>query len=296
MSTQDIRKPVLGFARPAHLWMWLASGGFMALFSLYNMKSLNFDKYCGGGPHAAFPGECFYFFKHTWARIGIQVHLWCILPAGVLAGVQFVPITRRLKYVLIHRVFGFASLVLGIAGALAGLPLLRNAFGGDLAAQSGTGSAMVLFLIAQWKGYTSVRRGKIQEHRFWMLRSWFIAASVITQRVVMVIAAIIISKTGGYSMAVPCDKIEFVLGSPERTLELYPECSSYVNGTNLFRKAAADAYIFTPEVDVVQLVAAMSMTYGVAGWIALFAHVVGLEVYIQSCRYPAKKANAVKSQ
>ncbi|RWA10709.1 hypothetical protein EKO27_g4384 [Xylaria grammica] len=255
---------ILGFARPVHLWTWLLFSGGLALFSLVSLRFLYFDSvFCGGDTAGAAPGECFYFLRSHVARLGIKTHLWCILPSSILAGAQFIPVLRRPANVRIHRVIGYASIVLALAGTVAVLPLIRHAFGGELAAQAVTALLLVLFLIAQVAGY---------------------AGSVVSLRIISTLTAVAISFIGGYYSAMPCDKINFAMGSREETLQWYPECSPYFTEDNVFQKAVVDADLFGP--NLMQLAAALNLTYGMSAWLALVFHVVGSELYIRSTLRP----------
>ncbi|GAW12812.1 hypothetical protein ANO14919_021830 [Xylariales sp. No.14919] len=276
---------ILGFARPVHLWTWLLFSGGLALFSLVSLRFLYFDSvFCGGDTAGALPGECFYFLRSHVARLGIKTHLWCILPSGILAGAQFIPVLRRPANVRIHRVIGYASIVLALAGTVAVLPLIRHAFGGELAAQAVTALLLVLFLMAQVAGYVSIKQGNVYSHRQWMLRSWFYAGSVVSLRIISTLTAVAISFIGGYYSAMPCDKINFAMGSREETLQWYPECSPYFTEDNVFQKAVVDADLFGP--NLMQLAAALNLTYGMSAWLALVFHVVGSELYIRSTIRP----------
>ncbi|KAI1174363.1 hypothetical protein F4777DRAFT_387181 [Nemania sp. FL0916] len=292
----------LGFARPVHLWTWFVLGGGLAAFSAHSLRYLYFDSvFCGttGGDSdtiGALPGECFYFLRTSLARFSIKAHLWCILPAGILAAFQFVPALRRSPALLrVHRTIGYSSLVLGLTGALVSLPIIRHTFGGSLAAQTSTGLLLVLFVIAQVAGYVSVKQRNIPRHRRWMLRSWIWASAIISMRVVMVVTALVISLIGGYYTAMPCEKISFTLESENKTLQWYPECSPYFTKGDISRRAIVDANVFGP--NVMQMAAAFNLSYGMSAWLAVFCHVVGSEIYIRSVAPPmGLKKDAAKSR
>ncbi|KAI1421211.1 hypothetical protein F5Y12DRAFT_718687 [Xylaria sp. FL1777] len=64
-----------------------------------------------------------------------------------------------------------------------------------------------------------------------------IASSIITQRVIMGFTAILISIVGGYSLAQPCDKIDYVLKDHSKTVAYYPECADSKFGQSTGRSA-----------------------------------------------------------
>ncbi|KAI0456765.1 hypothetical protein F5B21DRAFT_502062 [Xylaria acuta] len=300
----------LGFARRVHLWMWLLSSGSLVIFALVSLRLLLFGSVlCGPGPGGALPGECFYFLRSRVARLAITAHLWCVLPASILAAVQFVPAVHRPPLLRIHRAIGYSSIALALAGSLSTLPIIRHTFGGDLAAQAATGLLLLLFVVAQVAGYVSIRRHDVYHHRHWMLRSWFyvclrqsrlpvfifftwIAGTIISMRIIMAPAAVAISLIGGYYLAMPCDKINSILGSRQETLQWYPECSPYFTGGDVGRRVIVDADVFGP--NAVPLAAAFNLSYGMGAWLALFSHVVGVE--IQSPKRPVTAESATKSR
>ena len=164
----------LGFSDRRSFRCFVVSGGTLFLFSLVHLRYLDFHgTFCrnGGGPGAALPGECFYFLRTTPTKIGIILHLWCIVPAGGLACLQFVPVLRRTAP-WVHRVNGYLCMTLGLVGAVASVPVIRHAFGGGLAAQSATWTVGIIFVVALLKAYIDIKRLYISQHRAWMLRAW----------------------------------------------------------------------------------------------------------------------------
>ena len=92
----------------------------------------------------------------------------------------------------------------------------------------------------------------------------------------MIISARIISMTGGFSVPRPCGQIEFLLG-PNKTQALYPECQTFFNGTeDAVALVKAD---FTSK-NAMEIGASMGMSFGSAGWIALWLHAIAIEVYV----------------
>ncbi|KAI1743794.1 hypothetical protein F4680DRAFT_444491 [Xylaria scruposa] len=270
----------LGFARNSHLWMWFLSSGILIIFSLASLRFLYFDSvFCA--PGGACPGECFYFLRTSLARLGITAHLWCILPASVLAGIQFVPAVRRPPLLRLHRAIGYTSIALALVGSLLTLPIMRHAFGGDLPSQSATTVLMLLFVVAQVAGYVKIRRKDV-------------AGSIITMRVIMASAALAISLIGGYYLAMPCDKINSILGARQETLQAYPECFPYFTEGDFARRAIVDADMFS--TNRAEFAAAFNLTYGMGAWLAVFSHVIGVELYIQSRKRPVTADHTMKSR
>ncbi|KAI1196709.1 hypothetical protein F5X97DRAFT_334493 [Nemania serpens] len=261
----------LQFSDPPHFVAWATLSGILGGFSLWRLRFLDFrGVFCGPsardvlGP-GALPGECFYFLRSRPAEVGIRAHLALVLPAALLACLQFVPRIRR-RAAALHRVSGYASLLLGVLGAVAALPTVRHAFGGDVAAQAAAGTMMILFVAAQIRGY--------------MMRSWVYGAAIITVRVVMLAASYAVSALGDYHAAQPCDKIDFVLGGDMgRVLGRYPGCAAFYSGRDRGRHVAARADIAS--ADPVEVLTAFNVTYGMSSWVALMIHVVGVELYLR---------------
>jgi hypothetical protein len=148
----------------------------MAIFTLSNLRFIDFHgTFCREGGrvpgHGALPGECFYFLQSTSSQISIRSHLVLILPATLLACMQFLPLIRH-KAMLLHRCSGYITLFLGLFGAIGVVPSIRHAFGGDIAAQAAAGTMTALFVGALLKAYVSIRRRQVDQHEAWMIRAW----------------------------------------------------------------------------------------------------------------------------
>ncbi|KAI1360585.1 hypothetical protein F5Y08DRAFT_45046 [Xylaria arbuscula] len=288
---------MLGFQSAGQMRNWLMTSGVLIGFSIFSALHLLPIQpgLCssGDGRDGALAGECFYFLKTYVTRLGISAHLYCILPASTLAGFQFLPVSRRGVLLRVHRAVGYASLILGLVGSIASLPIIRHTFGGSLTAQSASGMLLILFVGAQVMAWTSIRQKKVRDHELWMLRSWVYASSIITMRVIMILAAICISWIGGYYLAMPCDKIAHILRSRDETLRWYPECAPFFTGLEPSRKVIVDANI--AGTNRVQFSAAFNLSYGLGAWLGLFLHVVGIDIYIQHVRRPLSPNPQIKT-
>jgi hypothetical protein len=88
----------------------------------------NYDNtFCGnkkGGSSAA-PGECYYYEQGHY-KTGMMLHLFTILPVGILVFFQFIPAIRH-RIILLHRINGYLVICLtlvSIAGRWPELYLL----------------------------------------------------------------------------------------------------------------------------------------------------------------------------
>lgn len=163
------------------------------------------------------------------------------------------------------------------AGALI---LAKQSFGGEFETQTWTGFLVIITTIAIVLAYYNIKRLQIEQHRAWMLRAWFYAASIITLRIIMIISAQIVGPVGGYYKAVLCDKIKFMYAD-KGTVGVeqdYPQCfSSAPNAT-------IDGYTVVPATfsgNGVQVGTAMGVTFGTAGWLATTLHAIGVEIYLR---------------
>lgn len=135
--------------------------------------------------------------------------------------------------------------------------------------------------------FYNIKRLQIEEHRAWMLRTWFYAGSIITLRLIMVLSALLVTKAtdgngeGGYWRAMSCEEVYFMLRDGEKQAKaLYPQCFPSVNGT-----LVPDTYVPVkasfPSTDVAQIRSGLTLTFGMAGWLALFIHAAGVEIYLR---------------
>lgn len=94
----------------------------------------------------------------------------------------------------------------------------------------------------------------------------------------MIIAVTIVSRIGGYYTPQPCDKLESVLGSSNRTTALYPECAKFFSGENPAQQVLVVANM--QGTNPTQLMSAFNLTFGAAVWLAGVVHAIGIEIYV----------------
>ena len=113
-------------------------------------------------------------------------HDWLVAHAtfssiALIAGPwQFLHAIRR-RWLAVHRWTGrvYCGAVLG--GWLTSLPIAAHASTGALAS-TGFLTLGVFWIGSTVAGYLSIRRGQVQQHRAWMIRSYALAAAAITLR------------------------------------------------------------------------------------------------------------------
>ncbi|KAJ4359932.1 uncharacterized protein N0V89_000491 [Didymosphaeria variabile] len=288
----------LGFSKAYNFILWFIFAGALFGFTLARFTYLNFDGiFCPSsgsrGPNAAAPGECYWYRTYDWYKAGIILHLAGILPACILVVVQFTPIIRH-KAIIIHRVSGWFAMLLWTVSVVGALMIARRAFNGTLDTQAWVGlvgfGSTICFVLSIW----NVKRLQIEQHRAWMLRGWFYAGSIVTNRFILIIATSVISSIDSYYTAWPCAKIAFTMRSDNATLALYPECASFVNGTNPHQQAVVHASFNSGHST--EIGAGLNMCFGMALWVALAMHAIGVEVYLHLTPKEAERLRNVSYQ
>ncbi|KAF2827948.1 hypothetical protein CC86DRAFT_347820 [Ophiobolus disseminans] len=294
---QKICNP-FGFTKVYNFVLWIIFAGALFGFSLARFMYLDFSRnFCPHSPAAggngAAPGECYYYRNFDRYKIGILLHLGGVLPAGVLAVFQFTPFIRH-RWIIVHRILGYLALLLYTISLVGALMIARHAFGGGLDIQAWIGFVGIGVLVCFIISYINIKRLQIEQHRAWMLRGWFYAGSIITTRIIFIIATIIISKTGQYFVVWSCAKIESTMPDTATLLSTFPACAAYVNGTNPDELAIVKADL---EGDSgANAGAALSMSFGMAIWLATAIHAIGVEVYLHLTPREAQRLRQVSYQ
>lgn len=98
----------------------------------------------------------------------------------------------------------------------------------------------------------------------------------------MILATVIISRSGDYFAVWPCAKIESTLPDTSMLLSNYPGCAAYVDGTNVNELAIVKADLGGDTG--ANAGAALSMSFGMALWLSTVIHAIGVEVYVSCIR------------
>lgn len=101
-------------------------------------------------------------------------------------------------------------------------------------------------------------------------------ASIITNRLILIIAATVITAAGGYYSSWSCGKIDFELGK-NKTLNTYPACEAWYNGTSPDQNIAVKADM---NGGVIGAGAALDSSFGVSTWLSFMIHAAGVEIYV----------------
>ncbi|KAI0020199.1 hypothetical protein F4780DRAFT_743296 [Xylariomycetidae sp. FL0641] len=280
-AARKIYHPI-GFSKGYNFILWFIFLGAFLGFILARLQFLDFyGVFCSAEDSAtnhAGPGECFYWLQPPYT-VGVILHLAGILPAGLLACIQFIPVVRH-KARMVHRVNGYIVITLSLIGTVGAFMILRRAFGGGYDTQTGGGALGIAFIFALSMAYVNIKRLQIEQHRAWMLRAWVWAGCIITDRLILFIAlSIPTSGSGPQYYAMPCDKIAWMLGGQNQTLSAYPECQAFFTGASPQQHAVVHATFADPQSSV-EVAGAMDSLFGMALWLAFLIHIIGVELYL----------------
>ncbi len=166
----------IGFSKGYNFVLFVIFAGAMIGFCLARGMFFNFNGiFCSAvakGTNHGVPGDCFAYHSRLVYQVGIQMHLYTILPGAFLAVFQFVPIIRY-KVILFHRINGYLVITLALFATTGALMIARVSFGGGIEIQVVVGLLAILFVSSLSLAYYNIKRLQIEQHRAWMLRAWF---------------------------------------------------------------------------------------------------------------------------
>jgi len=245
-------------------------GFTLARLSYLNVGGNALSSYKSGSS----PGE-WYYFKGGIYRIGLTIHLATILPAGFLMMWQFVPIIRY-KALIFHRINGYIVVLLVLVSNVGAVMIVRRAFGGTLETQAGVGTLAIITTVSICLAWYNIKRLQIDQHRAWMLRAMIYLGTIITLRLIMILSAIISGKLSSYYTTMTCGQLYSIYDSPIPVNALYPACARL--GASLNDVVVVPANFGSGEPE--QIGAAFHISFGMAMWMAIILHVVGVEIYL----------------
>lgn len=269
----------LGFTHSFNFIFFVIFGGALFGFTLARLPYLSFSS--GLCPQGAGSLDCYYYTPGSIDKIGIMMHLSAILPAALLAILQFIPKIRH-RLIIFHRINGYIILLLAIISTIGAFMTGQNMVGGEVSAQTIMGVAGTMFIVSMGLAWWNVKKLQIEQHRAWMLRAWFYAGSIISMRLIMMIMVRVLSDHRGSrgSVAMHCAKITYFLGgSRNATMARYPDCGSYFSGEDPDKFAAVKTDL---RGDVPSVISLYTSTFGTALWVALAIHAIGVEIYVSS--------------
>lgn len=174
-KARKIYNPI-GFSKGYNFVLWFMFAGAMFGFALSRTMFLDYyGVYCnpnGSAGQGAGPGECFSYSKKEIYQVGIKLHLYTIIPAGILVVFQFVPFIRY-NAILFHRLNGYVVIILAIIGTVGAILIAPVSFGGSLAIRGWVGALSIMFMGALVLAVWNIKTLQLEQHRAWMLRAWF---------------------------------------------------------------------------------------------------------------------------
>ena len=100
-----------------------------------------------------------------------MLHLFCILPSGILVCFQFVPVIRH-KVTLLHRLNGYLVILLSTIANAGAIIIAPHAQGGDMSTRMIAGVLVISTTGAYTMAWINIKRLQIDQHRAWMMRAW----------------------------------------------------------------------------------------------------------------------------
>jgi uncharacterized membrane protein len=196
----------------------------------------------------------------------------------------------RYRLLIFHRINGWIIVLLVLLANAGALIIAPHAFGGDLSIQSGVGTLVLMTTIGLALAIYNIKRLQIDQHRAWMLRTWFYFGSIITLRLIMILGTLIISMMDRYKLAMECAKIDHIMQDPNSTLTEYPDCVSFYDRSDPGKLALVQAKF---SGSAPQVAASLDLSFGMAMWLALLIHAIGVEIYLQLTPHEAQRLRRV---
>ncbi|KAF7192133.1 hypothetical protein HII31_06519 [Pseudocercospora fuligena] len=219
-----------------------------------------------------------YLLGFTLARTtGMQLHLFTILPAGILVCFQFTPWFCH-HVILFHRLNGYLVITLSLISSAGVLIVAQVSFGGDSASRTVAGALVISTTISYIMAYINIKLLQIDQHRAKMTRCWAYLATIITIRLIIFSGGAVISLLGGRFTTRRCAQIASVV-RPNGAVALDPICEAWRNGSASEQGAIVEANY--PGGHTLEISAALGITFGAAGWLAFWLHANAVEVYLR---------------
>ena len=258
--------------------------GALLGFALARLHYLDFyDRFCPSDPaengSTGTPDTCYWVSKSPRFKVGMLIHLSTVLPAALLAVFQFTPVIRH-SFRLYHRIAGYTIIVLITCGNAGAIMVSKHAEGGDLSTQTFVGFIAIATTCTFGLAVYNIKRLQIDQHRAWMLRTWFYLGFIISLRLIQSILASIISiwpAATRYDI-MSCDQLAFIYKNITALQAQFPACRP-------------DNSVFAPDGQVVVKShlggaagpnnASLEVSFATAGFLALILHAIGVEVYLR---------------
>lgn len=283
----------LGFKRGYNFPLWFLTA-FTALgFSAYRAKYLDYDNTYKNAKWAVGDWES---QSHGRWRVGMIMHLAAVIPIGFLIPWQFLPVVRY-KFMFLHRIIGYILIMLlMVCNAGAGM-VMDRAMGGSLEVRAMMALLCIMTTVSVVLAYINIKRLQIDQHRAWMLRCWVYAFAIITIRVLQHPMYLVLERIDFY-VTMRCHTIDHILElvKPGLAAVVDPQC-----------RGAPDAVVavlakYKPDPlpqgipAIHQIAAAVQAAFVTAGYMGVFAHAVGVEIYLHLTQAEAARLKRVSRE
>ncbi|KAF4969139.1 hypothetical protein FSARC_3576 [Fusarium sarcochroum] len=288
-KARQVYNPI-GFYKGYNFILWFIFAGALFGFSLARIMFLDYyGIYCNPNSNGqgAGPGECFSYNKKDLYKIGIKLHLYTIVPAGLLVVFQFVPFIRH-KAILLHRMNGYIVIVLAIIGTVGAILIAPVSFGGSLSIRGWVGAMSIMFIGSLALAIWNIKTLQLEQHRAWMLRAWFYAGSIITVRLIMIISAVAMSKNPSFREPMQCDKVASFYSDNDSLVAKYPACKDMGAWVAVQGDMAGES--------AENIASALSLGFSLGVWLALAIHAIGIEVYLHLTPAEAERLRKISFQ
>ncbi len=116
-------------------------------------------------------------------EVTLGLHICGSMVALAVGPLQFLRGLRR-RSVRVHRALGLTYLTAATVGGLAGLSMATTAYTG-IVASLGFAALAVCWLACTWIGFGLIVRGRVADHRRWMIRSFSLVFAGVTLRLIL---------------------------------------------------------------------------------------------------------------
>ncbi|KAH7010928.1 hypothetical protein B0J12DRAFT_714898 [Macrophomina phaseolina] len=286
----------LGFSKGYNFTLWFVFGGALLGFVLARLQYLSLtSRFCPATPandgSTGLPSACYWVTQFPRYKVAMGLHLATSLPGALLAVFQFVPAIRH-RYILYHRIAGYAAVLLMVIANAGAMMLADTAMGGDLVTQTFIGLVGLGTTATFGLALYNIRRQQLDQHRAWMLRTWFYLGFIITLRLIQALIATVLTNLPGGTTAprpdhhaphalMSCPQLLYVFAHNATALHrAFPVCAP----SNAALLHAQDGVVPVPArlgPDRAENAAALEVSFAAAGALALALHAVGVEVYLR---------------
>jgi len=167
--------------------------GIMTFLSLSIVVVVS--RYFSLNPDVYFPQQRSVYLAH---QTGIIIHIIGGLLALSLGPFQFLN-RLRARWPKVHRWMGRFYLIGILLGGTAGFYMAFHAFAGR-AASLGFAALALSWLFTGWMAYSSIRTGKKEIHRQWIIRNFALTFAAVTLRIWMMPLIMAFGETTGYEI------------------------------------------------------------------------------------------------